>query len=530
MNLKFENLNDLETKMRDSEKYITSCQEICDSLAPIIERYAKNTALQRLSNFQKIIYYANSSIINPFYKTDLQSIFPTDDLMTQIHCRMFRFLKERKILILKDRNCSVFSDYVIEYTIPHFSWKIPSVFMPFLAAYISACSPKVKEGLTPDIFFSHFSSYFSRAIYLFQAEPFSYISTDLANKIESICQEWCDVYLGRSYFTNLTDLLKQFKNNKDEKLLVMHSIQPITNVLMNSPIEPNPIPYYANLLLEQHRKEIRAHDNQELFPHLVPWEIQNEMEIVKGFFEEFIVSYIEPLCNSVTALLEEYHINDSKYELAVRNYDAFNDEITTILNQVSVEKENVKRNFCRFFKQSNADPFVQKGVADNILSINIPNERKHLETFWRIIDKLFLNTCKEVETFLKLVNQSSSKHPERYKKISPEKKYLSAFSENISVHIENCRKDLKTKGESLPAPFYYHEKGLIQEISYSLCFSENDIFNILSILIPQNKIPSLESPKEYILDVLNKEGFEIPMTPQELAHLFLRLEKLFHNS
>ena len=530
MNFKFDSLDYLEAEMSNSEKYIRHRSEICRFLSQIIDRYAKNTALQRLSDFELLIYHANAYYTNPVYKTEkFQNHLAFSDLMQKIHLLMYRFLHEKNPQIMKDREekRSFFSDYNLEYSIPYFSWNIPSAFMPFLVAYISACTIKNRGILTPDIFFEKLRFYFDKAIEVSQKDTFQYISKDSASKIVSIFPEWCDVYLGRSYFTNLAILLKNFKNNKNNESLVKNGIQPITNVLISSPMIPNPIPYYTNLLLKEYMGYIQNHDSQELFPQLLPWKIDNEMDFIYNLFNNYFLLNIESKCNSIIEIFQKYRINNAKYELTIADYSTFKDEITDILDTILMLEFFVKSSLFIFFHKSNANTDIQKAVANNNLTISILNEQKHIQTFVSITDKCINNISKEIHVFLKRVKQASSSHPERYKKITLNQNYLSGFKEQIHKHIENCKRDVDTKFDSLPAPFFYHEAGLIQKNSYNAYFSKHDIYRILYCLVPQNSVFFLNSPEEFIINSLIKDGFHVPMPPSELAYLLLHFEELF---
>lgn len=529
MDLKFDSLNLLESMMESSKKCVKTRTEILKYLCLIMDYCSANTAEQKLAEFESIIYYAHAYLVNPVFEVaSFQSRIPSDSMM-QIHCLMFRFLHEKfpQIMNVRNEKNSYFSIYSKEFCLPYFSWNIPSVFMPFLAAYIGACSVKHKEALTPDLFFENLSSAFDTALHFSQTEEFSYTDKDLSSQIERMFQDWCDMYLGRSYFTNLAKLLKDFSGNKENERRIEESIQSITNVLLFAPLHPNPIPYYANLLLEKHIEFIHSHNSQELFPHLEYWKINGETDFVHDLVKS-VLDITNLMRDFVLSTWKEHHNSDSRYKLAVKDYPAFEKAIGDCLQFIPEMKRQAHLQLKAFFDQSNLCSDIQSAVKDGRLSDT--NKQKHFEAFTKSIEKYMDNVSKEINTFLKLVKHSSALHPENYKKIKPDSDFLSGFIDNFSKITENFKNDIKNNLQNLPAPFTYHAPGLIQQNSYGLYFSEQDILKILSILITESPASLLKQPADSIIDRLTNMGFHIPLSSQELASLFLRLEELCDNS
>lgn len=531
MDLKFDSLNLLESMMESSKKCVKTRTEILKYLCLIMDYCSANTAEQKLAEFESIIYYAHAYLINPVFEVaSFQSRIPSDSMM-QIHCLMFRFLHEKfpQIMNVRNEKNSDFSIYGKEFCLPYFSWNIPSVFMPFLAAYIGACSVKHKEALTPDLFFENLSSAFDTALHVSQTEEFSYTDKDLSSQMERMFQEWCDMYLGRSYFTNLAKLLKDFSGNKENERRIEESIQSITNVLLFAPLHPNPIPYYANLLLEKHIEFIHSHDSQELFPHLEPWKINGETDFVHDLVKS-ILDIANLMRDFVLSTWKDHHNSDSRYKLAVKDYPAFEKAIGDCLQFIPEMNRQAHLQLKAFFDQSNSFLDVESAVEKGRLSVSVPNEQKHIEVFTKSIEKYMNDVSEEINTFLKLVKHSSASHPENYKKIKLDSDFLSDFIDNFSKITKNFKNRIDNKLQHLPAPFTYHAPGLIQQNSYGLYFSEQDILKILSIIITESPASLLKQPADSIIDKLTSMGFHIPLSSLELASLFLRLEELCDNS
>ena len=80
--------------------------------------------------------------------------------------------------------------------------------------------------------------------------------------------------------------------------------------------------------------------------------------------------------------------------------------------------------------------------------------------------------------------------------------------------------------KKLPAPLYYHNKGIIEELGFSnIAFSEQDILQILSILVFHNKIVV----SEYVKETLNSKGFKFSMTVDEVVNLLLNLNDIIYH-
>ncbi len=519
MDFNLESLKELEKKISDSTNYVTTYTEIYDYLGRITERYAKNTAVLRLSKFEMAIYSSYICHENPIFETISPEGSYSFNNLSGIHYLMFRFLtdKSHRILIYQTKTSTFSSIYDIEYSVPSFSWKIPYILMPFLAAYIVTCTMKKRSSLTPSSFFENLKTSFSNALLCSQ----KYISNESLDDMNKIFLEWADNYLGRKYFTNLDKLSQSFSQNKKHRDYIASGVQSLTNVLLNSPVYPNPIPYYINLLLEDYIKAIKEHTTDELFPRLVPWEINDERTFIRSL-TAFIMFKIRSFRDFIHTELKKHHIADSKYELAVDNSDIFIENIlenySDMISLCSMSEKILRS----FFDSSNTHPDIQKAIANQRLSVSIANEEKHIKLFTEIINTCIKRISKELDHFFKLIILSSSAKAASYKKVTVEQNYYSAFKRNIYLHTKHCIEDLVKKSKSLPAPFYYHDKGVISHIGFSnICFSEKEVIKIIT------KIKNKDLGSEYIHKSLQINGFQFPMSARDLVTLLLNFNKIF---
>ena len=519
MNFNLDSLKQLEKKISESTNCVTTYTEIYDYLGKITGYYAKNTAVSQLSKFEMAIYSSYTCHENPIFEAISPEGSYFSNNLSEIHYLMFRFLtdKSHRILSCQTKTSAFSSIYNIEYTVPSFSWEIPYILMPFLAAYIVTCTMKKRASLTPSSFFENLQTSFSEAL-LYSSK---YISDESSDDMNKIFQEWADNYLGRKYFTNLDKLSQSFSRNKKYRDYVASGVQSLTNVLLNSPVYPNPIPYYVNLLLEDYIKTIRQHNSDELFPRLIPWEINDERAFIRSLTAS-IMFKIKSFRDFIHTELKEHHIADSKYELAVDNSDTFMENVlenySDIISLCSMSEKILRS----FFYSSNTHPDIQKAIANQRLSVSIVNEEKHIKLFIEIINTCIKHISKELDHFFKLVILSSSAKAATSKKVTVEQNYYSAFKRNIYLHTKHCIEDLIKKSKSLPAPFYYHDNGVISHIGFSnICFSEKDVIKIIT------RINNKDLGSEYFHKSLQINGFQFPMPAEELVTLLLNFKKIF---
>lgn len=511
-----------EEKMKESKTFISTRTEICEYLNQVSGHYSKNTAFTQLSNFETTIYHAAICQENPVFDYIGPRESSALNPLSNLHYLMFRFLTNGNsgILDFKITTHRFSSIYSIEYPYPSFKWKIPSIFMPFLAAYILACT-KQKDSWTFSVFFEKLESSFSESLSCAQ----KYIPDESQSDMKDFFQAWTANYLGKLYFLNLDKLLQSFSQKEEYQSQILRSIHLLTTVLLHSPLFPNPIPYYLDRLSEHFAKEIKKHEAADLFPHPEPWRINDEQSFVRSL-TAFIMFQIKSFRDSIHAALKKHHIKDSKYELAVDDYPSFVEDIfKSYLNLYSAceQSEVILR---RFFELSNNNPDVQKGLSNNRLTISYANEEKHIKFFKQLVEKCAESVFKESDKFLKLVSLSSSDRAVHSKKITVKQDYYYTFKKNISTLLRNFKTGLITKYPDLPAPFYYHQPGAISKIGFSdYVFTEQDILKIFSVLVPKTNV----LVSEHILNLLAVKGFQFPMSADGVVNLLLHLNDIIQN-
>lgn len=515
METKYNDLKLLETELnKDSQNYVITKSEIYNYLMDIGIFYSLNTALNKLKKTEKLLYSSYLSYINPVFTSTNHSSSSNADLMSNIHYLMFRFLQEKsygRIRSTKAEELSYYSDN----NNPSFSWKIPFVFMPFLITYIISCSTRKGTSLTPVIFFDNMKKYFPRVLDHSQ----KYISEKLSGNMISIFNQWTENYLGKSFFLNLCVLLSKFQD-VSHKMSVYNGIQPIINLLMFAPLSPNPIPFYANLILENYCKNIYEQDKDKLFPHLIPWQINGEPEFICSLTREIIYK-TELIRDTLPVLLKKHHTDGSIYELAVDNYEDFMNDLSSIYNDIhKLDSDTIKNKLWDFFNLSNTNKTVVSAVFCNSLSISISNEEKHVEKFTEILSGYIDDIISEVDKFMKLVKQTSSSHPEKYKKTNTKQDNYDSLKIYINRKKEACITNITEHIQKLPAPFYYHDNGLINQNGFSSTFfSEHDILKILAIIIPEEK----SGAPEYMQKLIQTQKISFPLSPTELVYFLLSI-------
>lgn len=522
MELKFSVLEQLEEKMKGQENRITKRTEICKYLNKITEHYSINTASPQLTKFERNLYYSMICHRNSFFESIIPMELSNLNPLSNLHYLMFRFLTDKTRGILNyHEDIREFSPlYKVEYPSPSFSWNIPPIFMPFLAAYIIACNDK-KGSLTLSNFFEKLNDAFTRSLSYSQ----NYISDESQDDLKNYFQLWTDNYLGKRYFLNLDNLLHLFPNDKQYQAAITQGFYPLTPILLVTPLYPNPVPYYLSLVLEYSIKKMKEQDPENLLPHLDSWEIQNEM----AFFRSLVASImftIKSFRDSIHVAIQTHHIAGSKYELEVDDYISFMEDIydsSPNLYAFSLQIENILR---KFFYHANSDPDIQKGVNNKLLSISIVDEEEHIQLLTKNLDKCVQNVIKESDSLFKNIERSSNGRASDSLKIKVEQNYYSTFKENISKILIHFKKTVMDGYKKLPAPLYYHNKGIIEELGFSNnAFSERDIFKILSILVFHNKIVV----SEYVKETLNSKGFQFPMTADEVVNLLLNLNDIIYH-
>ena len=515
MALSFNFAKELEIEMANSQYHITSLEELYDYFDQLPDPFSRGTVKSMVKDFEKMIYFSHRCYINPIYKLSFPIPISLLNGLSNVHTLMYRFLTDPVHGIPK---CEAETNTLID-SLPPCTWRIPSIFMPFLAAYISANHARKNSVLSPSIFFESLKHYFDK----FLEHSEKYISPHLLKKMDSIFQEWADIYLGQHYFVNLDKLLSR-SNNETFKNSVSTGITCITNALMCAPLCPNPVSYYANRILEDYKIQIETIGIEEMSSNYIPWDIHHEPDFIY-YLGNIIFSKIELLDNSIYSALEDHHVRDSKYELAIDSYDSFYKDISENLEDLQSFQSHIRVELESFFTHYKQIPDIESAIEDFRLLINGTIEQKHIDSFTRILNKCIDSTISDLEKFLRLVKSASSSNPEKLKKITTEKNYYDNFHADLLLNCENCNADIKSTLKKLPTVFLYNKNpdSLPQQRGYHSFLNIQDILKIISLLHRGSKASSDDDK----IKILSDNGFFEPMDSRQLALFLLKFNTLF---
>lgn len=493
MGLFFDSLISFEEKSNAKEmEHVTTESNICKYLLQISDAtdqfFSKETARTNLKYFKQCMYFCSSGLENPMFLSMAQNELSLSEDILNIHRLMYLYCgKKHTYLKLDNKLDNIYS----KYENCSFIWKVPNIFMPYLASYILAAN-HIKKGGSIKSFFDKLKYFFDKTIEI-KNEDLN--ASDI--NMTDIYSEWTNEYLGQEYFSTLDTLYGRYSKTTEQKAAIRNSLRGLTCILMDCPEHPNMIPFFATILLTHYKKCLfekepdNATSNDKntvlndltlFYAHEEPWK------------EDWEQAFLKQLCTELSNTIKEVIIfigkylknnnKTSKYPLSVKNFRDFNNEYSVFFNKVLEIPDVAEKEYRKFFKfVIEEHPEIRQAIENRTLLFNHENAEKHIGILNKTILKYYGKMQNELRKFVKRVEQSSSQTPENYKTLNPNDDYFKNLEKSIQLLQNHFSENLEKEMKKLTPVLKYNNPGYIETLKYPIYFyEEEDILKIMRIL------------------------------------------------
>ena len=358
MNLCKSKLESYEDILLSETTHITTVKEILDSLMAIGEIYSKQTARTKLDSFKKCMYYCSFASNNPMYLFMAQNILHVSDERIYVHELMYKFLCNKHQFM----KFAIFEDVSSKYDPTSFLWDIPEIFMPILTSYILATASSKEESSTIT-FFSKMDEYFNSPLNTYNEST------------KGIYEKWTNNYLGREYFFHLENIYNTYAKTSQQQTIIKDSFFSLTKILIDAPVPPDTIPAQMCSLLIHNETNLKKHtDFDSLYPHDEPWEMEFESKLIDS-----IISTMLQIPNELFSFLETSLDSNSRYKIAVNNFDLFKEKFDSYIKDINSQIEKSKEETVTSYFGIRNDPDIILAIEEKHLIFNESNFNKRIE-------------------------------------------------------------------------------------------------------------------------------------------------------
>lgn len=499
MNLCKSKLESYEDILLSETTHITTVKEILDSLMAIGEIYSKQTARTKLDSFKKCMYYCSFASNNPMYLFMAQNILHVSDERIYVHELMYKFLCNKHQFM----KFAIFEDVSSKYDPTSFLWDIPEIFMPILTSYILATASSKEESSTIT-FFSKMDEYFNSPLNTYNEST------------KGIYEKWTNNYLGREYFFHLENIYNTYAKTSQQQTIIKDSFFSLTKILIDAPVPPDTIPAQMCSLLIHNETNLKKHtDFDSLYPHDEPWEMEFESKLIDS-----IISTMLQIPNELFSFLETSLDSNSRYKIAVNNFDLFKEKFDSYIKDINSQIEKSKEETVTSYFGIRNDPDIILAIEEKHLIFNESNFNKRIEFLNTAISNYENELMKKITSFISKVERASDTKKSSSLHLSTD--YFKDFKADINYRKTLFEKKLNNFNK-LPPFLSMHKDGYIKEnLSYPMHFLENDILRLTYELT--NNYYDLS--KEHILNHFKNKGLVFPVPRPNLISFLLNFDQM----
>lgn len=500
MNLCKSKLESYEDILLSETTHITTVKEILDSLMAIGEIYSEQTARTKLDSFKKCMYYCSFASNNPMYLFMAQNILHVSDERIYVHELMYKFLCNKHQFM----KFAIFEDVSSKYDPTSFLWDIPEIFMPILTSYILATASSKEESSTIT-FFSKMDEYFNSPLNTYNEST------------KGIYEKWTNNYLGREYFFHLENIYNTYAKTSQQQTIIKDSFFSLTKILIDAPVPPDTIPAQMCSLLIHNETNLKKHtDFDSLYPHDEPWEMEFESKLIDS-----IISTMLQIPNELFSFLETSLDSNSRYKIAVNNFDLFKEKFDSYIKDINSQIEKSKEETVTSYFGIRNDPDIILAIEEKHLIFNESNFNKRIEFLNTAISNYEDELMKKITSFISKVERASD--TKKSSSLHLSKDYFKDFKADINYRKTLFEKKLNNFNK-LPPFLFIHKDGYIKEnLSYPLYFFyENDILRLTCELTHNYYYLS----KEHILNHFKNRGLVFPVLRSNLILFLLNFDQM----
>lgn len=514
MNFCIDNFEQLLKKTIEYKNYSTKNANIKSALNNLTDA-SSNTDDAMFSVFQKAMYYCNDIKSNTafIHKAQLRLGIPTNLIL--IHNMMNQFLIDNNMMQIC---CENRSDINSKYTSDiRFKWKISNLFMPILVSYILAAS-NIKDT-------TKFNTYFFKTFHnTLDKVSLSILGNDINPStqcaIRKMYHDWVTQYFKEKFFQKLSSLYKKYCHTDEQAKDFDTATSRITNLLMYCPSDSENVVEFLVIILSDYEKKLdQALSNNTfkvknpLYEYEVPYILSSEhyalyyMETefrwrINKFFI-FLTKYYQ---NTKQPQQKEQEDQQRKYPLSINNYEEFKQHFEKRL--INIDKTNsIYYDISFMYYRIHEEIKNDSPEFYNCLSTTPHEREKRVQDIAKIFSEKYSKFMQTSRSLLKIIEQSSSAHPEKYSKDLMHAN-LTIYKNDLMQLSDNLHDSLKKYLINHPSCITYHSPGALfecQPIAFPIY--ESDIIRIIHLLARQTSVLT----DEYIISSLKSMNYQLPI-------------------
>lgn len=490
---------------------------------------SKNTVRKWLKILKRCLYYCSSNLSNPMFLELAKHELHISTELIYIHTLMYKFVCKKQEYI----KFSPLTSIEQRNKISQFTWKVPVDFMPYLASYISATSAMKKSSTTP--FFQKWQKSFDDIIRYLRntTEKECLLNNHDLEKIDNASRNWVDDHLAKGYFDILERIYTKYSNSDEEKAVIRNAISGITFMIIEC-TQTNQIIPYAIQLLSAYEKCLDMKNSsgkinkQKLadyyYPHTEELKPMNMLKTVQNY-SKILFIYINNFLSFINDQLIACHV-DTKYGIAINNYDIFEKQCYEYLDQTIVPHINAAHDTFYSYTISLKDALANldnREYADHVFQTS--NAEMYVKTYTDIIITYYTKVEEVIKKFLSYVKMASSENPEKNSKLKVNKDYFHLLKMDLKEYQKQLEQKIEDTFNKLPPVINYPVLGYIKEFSYpAFTFFDKDILRIIKEL----SLISADTPDEKIICCLHN-NFKFPMKNEDVIKFLLMHEEILFN-
>ena len=490
---------------------------------------SKNTVRKWLKILKRCLYYCSSNLSNPMFLELAKHELHISTELIYIHTLMYKFVCKKQEYI----KFSPLTSIEQRNKISQFTWKVPVDFMPYLASYISATSAMKKSSTTP--FFQKWQKSFDDIIRYLRntTEKECLLNNHDLEKIDNASRNWVDDHLAKGYFDILERIYTKYSNSDEEKAVIRNAISGITFMIIEC-TQTNQIIPYAIQLLSAYEKCLDMKNSsgkinkQKLadyyYPHTEELKPMNMLKTVQNY-SKILFIYINNFLSFINDQLIACHV-DTKYGIAINNYDIFEKQCYEYLDQTIVPHINAAHDTFYSYTISLKDALANldnREYADHVFQTS--NAEMYVKTYTDIIITYYTKVEEVIKKFLSYVKMASSENPEKNSKLKVNIDYFHLLKMDLKEYQKQLEQKIEDTFNKLPPVINYPVLGYIKEFSYpAFTFFDKDILRIIKEL----SLISADTPDEKIICCLHN-NFKFPMKNEDVIKFLLMHEEILFN-
>ena len=355
---------------------------------------------------------------------------------------------------------------------------------------------------------------------------------DLEN-IDNASHNWVNDHLAKGYFDILERIYTKYSNSDEEKAVIRNAISGITFMIIECTQTDQIIPY-AIQLLSAYKKCLDMKNSsgkinkQKLadyyYPHTEELKPINMLKTVQNY-SKILFMYINNFLSFINDQLIACHV-DTKYGIAINNYDIFEKQCYEYLDQTFVPHVNAAHDTFYSYTISLKNELANlnsREYADHVFQTS--NAEMYVKTYTDIIITYYTKVEEAIKEFLSYVKMASSEKPEKESELKVNIDYFRLLKTRLAQYQTQLNKKIENSFKSLAPLIKYPVPGYIKEFSYpAFTFFDKDILRIIKEL----SLISADTPDEKVISCLHN-NFKFPMKNEDVVKFLLMHEEILSN-